>query len=96
MSYHNLRAFGSVGSLSEPFATWLQPGGLLIRDRSAQRSAAALAPGARHAHPREEHLLPLMVAAGAAGDDVGYRIFHDRPMGVNGSVFQFGTAPGSA
>ena len=29
------------------------------------------APNARIAHPREEHLLPLMVVAGAAGDDRG-------------------------
>ena len=29
------------------------------------------APSARAAHPREEHLLPLFVAAGAASDDVG-------------------------
>lgn len=28
-------------------------------------------PGARNAHPREEHLLPLLVVAGAAGSDVG-------------------------
>ena len=30
-------------------------------------TAWASAPGARGAHPREEHLLPLMVIAGAAG-----------------------------
>ena len=29
------------------------------------------APAARLAHPREEHLLPLMVMAGAAGADLG-------------------------
>jgi len=33
-------------------------------------------------HPREEHLIPLMVAAGAAGEDGGARIFHGRIMGA--------------
>ena len=28
-------------------------------------------PGAREAHPREEHLVPLFVIAGAAGSDIG-------------------------
>jgi aromatic ring-opening dioxygenase catalytic subunit (LigB family) len=49
------------------------------------------APAARSAHPREEHLIPLMVAAGAAGEDGGSRIFHDRIMGAAISAFGFGT-----
>ncbi len=35
------------------------------------------APSARIAHPREEHLLPLMIALGAAQDDVATRIHHE-------------------
>lgn len=48
------------------------------------------APGAKDAHPREEHLIPLMVAAGAAGHDVGEQIFHDTVMGAHISGYKFG------
>ena len=47
------------------------------------------APLASYAHPREEHLIPLMVAAGAGGDAPGKRIFNDEPMGATISAFRF-------
>ncbi|GFH33719.1 dioxygenase, partial [Haematococcus lacustris] len=34
----------------------------------------AQAPGALLAHPREEHLMPLLVAAGAAGENPGREV----------------------
>ena len=49
-----------------------------------------LAPAARFSHPREEHLLPLMIAAGAAGQDLGSKIFEDQVMDVTLSGFRFG------
>lgn len=48
------------------------------------------APAARDAHPREEHLLPLHVAAGAAGDDPARRTFNDVVLGSVESGFRFG------
>ena len=48
------------------------------------------APAARDAHPREEHLIPLMVAAGAAGSDTGKRSYSDNMMGSTLSGYQFG------
>jgi aromatic ring-opening dioxygenase catalytic subunit (LigB family) len=48
------------------------------------------APAARDAHPREEHLLPLHVAVGAAGNDPGRRMLKDVVMGAVESAFQFG------
>jgi aromatic ring-opening dioxygenase catalytic subunit (LigB family) len=50
----------------------------------------ALAPSARLAHPREEHLLPLMVIAGAAGVDRGQVAYAGSVMGVRVSGYQFG------
>lgn len=41
------------------------------------------------AHPREEHLIPLMVVAGAASDDPGRQIFNEQWMGVRISAFQY-------
>ena len=39
---------------------------------------------------REEHLLPLMVVAGTAGDDHGVKTYTDRVMGATVSAYQFG------
>ncbi|MCG8382202.1 MAG: hypothetical protein MJA28_08305 [Gammaproteobacteria bacterium] len=50
------------------------------------------APFAQQAHPREEHLLPLVVAASAASKEPGYCIFTDRVMGATISACQFGEA----
>jgi aromatic ring-opening dioxygenase catalytic subunit (LigB family) len=73
MTYHNLRAFGpQARPVSEAFDAWLRETVTLDpgeRDRGLARWSSA--PSARLAHPREEHLLPLMVAAGAAGADRG-------------------------
>lgn len=33
-------------------------------------------PHAEFCHPREEHLAPLFVCAGAAGTDAGEKVFH--------------------
>jgi aromatic ring-opening dioxygenase catalytic subunit (LigB family) len=81
MSYHNLddmrRPPERRRERSEPFDAWLR--GAVTAD-AAQRDAALArweeAPMARVAHPREEHLLPLMVVAGAAGEDRGRVAFH--------------------
>lgn len=35
------------------------------------------APSARLVHPHEDHLLPLMVALGAAGEDRAYQVYHE-------------------
>jgi aromatic ring-opening dioxygenase catalytic subunit (LigB family) len=50
------------------------------------------APDARLCHPprAEEHLLPLMVAAGAALGDAGRCVFSDRVMQTTVSAFRFG------
>jgi len=49
-----------------------------------------LAPQARMCHPREEHLLPLMVIAGAAGADRGTVGYGSVAMGVRLSSYHFG------
>jgi aromatic ring-opening dioxygenase catalytic subunit (LigB family) len=92
MSYHNMRGFGPGGrASSETFDAWLreavaaEPG-----TRDELLSTWASAPAARQCHPREEHLLPLMVIAGAAGADKGVTGYSAPLMGVAVSAFHFG------
>ena len=47
------------------------------------------APSARQCHPREEHLLPLHVVAGAAQGAPGRVVQAGMMMGVKVSSFQF-------
>jgi aromatic ring-opening dioxygenase catalytic subunit (LigB family) len=93
MSYHNLRAFGPAGRApSEAFDAWLSDAvqAPTATARNAQLMQWAQAPAARQAHPREEHLLPLMVAAGAAGEDRGNKVYADHVNGLAISAFRFG------
>ena len=72
------------------FDAWL---GEAVRDpnsRDERLTAWRSAPGGRESHPRSEHLIPLMVAAGAGGGDVGVRIFNESIAGKPISGFQFG------
>ena len=50
----------------------------------------AAAPGGKDAHPREEHLIPLHVVAGAAGADIGAKTLEDNVLGAVESAYQFG------
>jgi aromatic ring-opening dioxygenase catalytic subunit (LigB family) len=95
MSYHNMRAFmspsGQALEQSRSFDAWLaRTVALEPRERDAGLAAWQRAPFARDCHPREEHLLPLMVVSGAAGQDRGKRVFGDLVMGVAVSAVQFG------
>jgi aromatic ring-opening dioxygenase catalytic subunit (LigB family) len=93
MSYHNLRSFRSPSAVSTSvtFDRWLGEAATASPDvRTERLTQWESAPEARAAHPREEHLLPLMVVAGAAGDDVGRATFNDDWMGVRLSAFQYG------
>jgi aromatic ring-opening dioxygenase catalytic subunit (LigB family) len=69
LSYHNLRKFNQAGyEPSKNFDLWLNDTLLNFSgdEREERLIDWATAPSARDAHPREEHLLPLMVALGAA------------------------------
>jgi len=94
MSYHNMRGFGSAAATrsSEIFDAALTETVCLpsSKARNERLREWTSLPHARDAHPREEHLLPLMVTAGAAGSDTGRRIFNDHVMSVAVSAFQFG------
>lgn len=95
MSFHNMRGYGDprFGPISDAFDDWLTH---TVAAPWQQRHQAlvewAKAPAARLCHPprAEEHLLPLLVVAGAAGEDAGRRVFSDRVMETTISAFSFG------
>jgi len=69
MSFHNLRAYGDPRATapSRAFDAWLTAAATApAPQRAALLARWQGAPHARFSHPREEHLLPLMVAAGAS------------------------------
>src|SRR5262249_11872864 len=85
MTFHNLRAFDNPrsGPVSEAFDAWLRDVGVRPQpERDRMLTAWDKAPSARLAHPREEHLLPLMVIAGAAGSDVGRIAYNGSVLGA--------------
>lgn len=90
MSYHNMRGYGDPRSTeaSIAFDDWLSDAVAKAPDVRREALAAwASAPAARASHPQEEHLLPLMVAAGAGG--AGRKIYGEIVMETMISGFRF-------
>ena len=98
MSYHNMNGFRRGGRSglspaedSRAFDDWLETMAATEADgRQTMLAEWEKAPKARECHPREEHLLPLHVIAGAAGDDAATLPYRDKVMGVHISALQFG------
>ncbi|ARP85393.1 DODA-type extradiol aromatic ring-opening family dioxygenase [Bordetella genomosp. 9] len=94
LSYHNLRQWGPAAKApSEAFDGWLRQ---VLLDSGPQARRDALlhwesAPAARQAHPREDHLIPLMVAVGAAGSDPATCVYGESFMGaIAAASYRFG------
>lgn len=94
MTYHNLREMFDrerAAAVADAFDAWLQAAATAApAERDAALSAWTAAPGARRAHPREEHLIPLHVIAGAAGDDVLRTAWTGTFLGARISAFDAG------
>jgi len=92
-SYYNLRQWSfDAPKGAALFDAWLRR---TLLEASPQKRHEALAewqsaPAARDAHPREDHLIPLMVAAGAAGDDPATAVYGELLRGAASSSFRFG------
>jgi aromatic ring-opening dioxygenase catalytic subunit (LigB family) len=92
MSFHNLRGYLKPETVerARAFDAWLTKAvGSPAAERNGLLTNWREAPFAAYAHPREEHLMPLMVAAGAGGEAPGKRIFGDEPMGAAISAYRF-------
>lgn len=91
MSFHNLRAMGDprVAEPSREFDRWLTAAAEAEpSERTALLSRWSEAPWARLCHPREEHLLPLMVAAGASAER-GVHDYGELVLGGEVSAYRF-------
>ncbi len=94
MSFHSIPGLmgrgRGVGEASQAFDAWLQ--GAVDTGPDALKDWTS-APGSRVSHPREEHLIPLMVVAGAADADAPRMTYHQDSLGQTGialSAFQYG------
>lgn len=93
MSFHNMRPSGpDIAGRAQAFDDALLD--MLMQPPALRWNSLANWTDAAHAHfahPREEHLLPLMVACGAAGQDPARRIYAERLAGeVMVSAYRFG------
>ncbi|MFA7504498.1 MAG: class III extradiol ring-cleavage dioxygenase [Burkholderiaceae bacterium] len=94
MSFHNMRGYGDprFTPLSAEFDHWL---GDVVASSETRRDELlrdwTRAPHARDCHPprAEEHLLPLMVVAGAADDAPGRKVYSEPIMETTISAFRF-------
>ncbi|MCA9538337.1 MAG: dioxygenase [Myxococcales bacterium] len=94
-SYHNLRRIfrpdDTARAESKAFGDWLDAAVTAPpTERDRLLADWMSAPAARAAHPREEHLIPLMVVAGAAGADVGRVSWRGTMAGLQLSAHAFG------
>src|SRR5690606_9979029 len=95
MSFHNMRGYGDprFTPVSAEFDDWLTAA---VESAPAARDALLVdwtqAPHARLCHPPggEEHLIPLMVAAGAGADSGGRKVYSEKIMETTISAFRFG------
>ena len=94
LTFHNLRMWGAAARApSKAFDGWLAEAldaDPAERTRRIQRWENA--PAARIAHPEEDHLVPLMVALGAAEGEKATRVYHEEDFmgGVTASSYRFG------
>ncbi|WP_159983201.1 MULTISPECIES: class III extradiol ring-cleavage dioxygenase [unclassified Novosphingobium] len=95
MSFHNMRGYGDprFTPVSAEFDEWLINA---VESQPTQRDTLLRdweqAPHARLCHPAgaEEHLIPLLVAAGAGGESAGRKVYSERVMETMISAFRFG------
>jgi aromatic ring-opening dioxygenase catalytic subunit (LigB family) len=94
LTYHNMQGFGRDSSTpdAETFTRYLDESIALkdVRARDEKLLHWESAPRARLAHPREDHLLPLLAVAGAAGTDSGRVLFAESVMNIPMTSYAFG------
>jgi aromatic ring-opening dioxygenase catalytic subunit (LigB family) len=101
-SYHNLAEFGPNGArASAEFEAWLTAAVVdaPLDERTELLIGWEKAPSARASHPAEDHLIPLMVAVGAAEADDGVRTYYDTEFfggSLTSASYRFGPTPATS
>jgi len=103
MAVHNLRDLSigfSIGDMSNPrpyvhsFDEALKEGMTAKpEERQAKMASLVSRPDTRLAHPHLDHLLPTFIAAGAAGEDLGERLWTMNESGGAWAQYRFGRVP---
>ena len=98
LTYHNMRGFGrdESNAVATEFTHYLDQAvaNLDAKVRWDMLRHWQRAPSARLAHPREDHLMPLLIAAGAAVEDAGRVLFSETVMKVPMTSYVFGELSG--
>ncbi|KAI1463718.1 LigB-domain-containing protein [Daldinia caldariorum] len=102
MSVHNLRDLSSTWGDPRPLPYTVSFDEALKdavesspSERQARMREVVKRPDARQAHPRFDHLMPVYVAAGAAGDDEGKRTWTLHEGSMAWAQYRFGKVPTS-
>ncbi|KAI9844076.1 MAG: hypothetical protein M1837_005789 [Sclerophora amabilis] len=97
MAVHNLRdlAYAKGQSKPMPYTTSFDDAlkdAVTAAPAERQKEMAAILerPDARQAHPTFDHLLPIYIGAGAAGEDVGTRLFTLAQASMSWAQYRFG------
>ncbi len=100
MAVHNLRDLFSSRSSVEPLPYTISFDKALkeaaetpVGERQEQLGDLLKRHDARNAHPSFEHLLPIHVGAGAAGEDVGKQIWTFPEGSMSWGMYRFGEVP---
>ncbi|KAK1574340.1 Extradiol ring-cleavage dioxygenase, class III enzyme, subunit B [Colletotrichum navitas] len=97
MSVHNLHHMGS-GPEPLPYAVSFddalkEAAEAGAHERQRKMSQLCGRPDARQAHPWMDHLIPVHVAAGAAGDDLGRQLWTMKEGSFAWAQYRFGSVP---
>ena len=103
MAVHNLRDLGFAMGKSRPmpyavsFDEALKEAATSApEEREGNMARLLKRPDAREAHPTFEHLLPIYVGAGAAGKDVGRRLWTLPEGSMSWAMYRFGNVGDAA
>ncbi|KAI5776580.1 Extradiol ring-cleavage dioxygenase, class III enzyme, subunit B [Geopyxis carbonaria] len=105
MAVHNLRdmrlsiATGKPMAYAKPFDAALKTAVVdapTAADRKTRLRELLKDPNARKAHPTFEHLLPIHIAAGAAGEDKAVRTYTLAEMSFSWAQYRFGEVPAAS